>query len=178
MGIVMEASVEQDNNELVESIKPGSNKDQFLSFMISDEEFAVNILKVQEIMGWEKTTRLPNSPSYVKGVLNLRGAVVPIIDLRERFGHTDLVYDENIVVIVANIEYKDKHRTCGLVVDAVSDVHDVDSTDVQEAPDVTSSDLDKRFISGLLPVTLSDKEYKMVIVLDIDKLTVDAIMQS
>jgi len=100
-------------------------KQEFLTFIIGKEEFAVEILRVQEIRGWEKPNPLPNVPSYVKGVVDLRGTIVPIIDLREKFG-LNATYNNTTVVIVVHVLTKQGERIVGLVVDAVSDVHQFD----------------------------------------------------
>jgi purine-binding chemotaxis protein CheW len=96
---------------------------EYLTFMLAGEQYGVNILQVQEIRGWEPVTRIPNSPRYVKGVINLRGTIVPILDLRLRFDLEIAPYTKETVVIV--VRARDKHcegRSIGLVVDAVSDV--------------------------------------------------------
>jgi purine-binding chemotaxis protein CheW len=96
---------------------------QYLTFMLAQEQYGLNILQVQEIRGWEKTTRIPNSPDHVRGVLNLRGTIVPIMDLRLRFGLPAEPYSkETVVVVVRAGEHDGEERSLGLVVDAVSDV--------------------------------------------------------
>ena len=96
-----------------------ANGTQYLTFLLADEQYAVNILQVQEIRGWEQVTRIPNSPDYVKGVINLRGTIVPVVDLRLRFQP----YGKETVVIVVRTTFKNgTERSLGMVVDAVSDV--------------------------------------------------------
>ena len=91
---------------------------EFLVFTLGDEEYGIDILKVQEIRGYDQVTRIANTPEFIKGVTNLRGVIVPIIDLRVKFSQPDVEYNDNTVVIVLNLE----HRVVGIVVDGVSDV--------------------------------------------------------
>jgi len=138
--------------------------DQYLTFILNGEEYGINILKVRGIQGWEKTTVIPNAPGYVVGLINLRGEVVPIIDLRTRFEMEANEYDARTVVIIVNIEQPGKERTVGVVVDAVSEVYNINPTDVRQAPDF-GEEVDNDFIRGLVLI-----EEKMVILLEIDRL--------
>jgi purine-binding chemotaxis protein CheW len=99
--------------------------DQYLTFSLAGEEYGVDILGVQEVKVWTEVTVLPNTPSYIKGVLNLRGVIVPIIDLRTRFRMPAVDYTETTVIVVLKLNIDDKDRIIGLVVDAVSDVLDL-----------------------------------------------------
>lgn len=137
---------------------------QYLTFVLDSEEYGVPILTVRGIQGWEKTTPIPNSPEYIMGIINLRGEVVPIIDLRRRFGLQPVEYSANTVVIVVRVEQGNSEKTVGLVVDAVADVHDIKSDDMRESPDFGSG-LKQEFVKSL---GLIDE--KMVIILDINKL--------
>ncbi|MCL1043046.1 MULTISPECIES: chemotaxis protein CheW [Shewanella] len=137
---------------------------QYLTFIMADEEYGVDILSVQEIRGWEPTTVIPNAPSHVKGVINLRGTIVPIIDLRQRFGIASLDYGPTTVVIVIKVSVAEEQKVIGIVVDAVSDVFSVQPKDLRDAPDF-GEDTDLTFIKGL--ANLDDK---MVILLDINTL--------
>jgi purine-binding chemotaxis protein CheW len=138
---------------------------KYLTFVLATEEYAVDILRVQEIKGWNKITTIPNTPHYICGVINLRGTIVPIIDLRMRFNLDRLEYGPmTVVVVVKVLSSKGKERTMGVVVDAVSDVYDVSDNDIKPPPDFGSS-ISTEFIKGL--TTVDDK---MVIVLDIDRL--------
>ncbi|BAP56473.1 chemotaxis protein CheW [Thioploca ingrica] len=138
---------------------------KYLTFVLATEEYAVDILRVQEIKGWNKITTIPNTPHYICGVINLRGTIVPIIDLRMRFNLDRLEYGPmTVVVVVKVISSKGKERTMGIVVDAVSDVYDVSDNDIKPPPDFGSS-ISTEFIKGLTTV-----DNKMVIVLDIDRL--------
>lgn len=137
---------------------------QFLSFTLGREEYGVDILRVQEIRSWEPVSRIPNVPSYEKGVVNLRGAIVPIIDLRERFGLGHSQYTPLTVVVVLQAKIGDKTRVMGVVVDAVSDVIDVDRKKIQSSPNFGAK-VSTEFINGLVSVN-----QRMVMLLDVDKL--------
>ena len=139
-------------------------EDQYLTFIIAQEEYGVDILRVQEIKGWSKTTPIPNTPDYIKGVMNLRGAIVPIIDLRERFGLPPLEYGPMTVVIVLSVFSEERERLMGVVVDAVSDVYNVKPDDLKPAPDLGRK-LRSEFVKGLATV-----DEKLMIVIDIDNL--------
>ena len=141
-----------------------SDADQFLTFVLGDEEYGVDILRVQEIKGWDSVTPIPNTPEYIKGVINLRGTIVPIVDLRQRFKMPEIEYGPITVVIVLKIECADRDRIMGIVVDGVSDVYDVPADEMKAAPDFGNV-VDTEFVHGLATV-----EEKMIIILDIDHL--------
>lgn len=144
--------------------------EQFLTFIVDNEEYGVDILCVQEIRGWESATPIPNAPEHVKGVINLRGTIVPIIDLRQCFGMDAIEYTPLTVVIVLKVNSKKGERVMGIVVDAVSDVYSLSEKDMKPAPDIGSS-MNTDVIKGLVSV-----DEKMVILLNIDKLlTIDDI---
>ncbi|MFK5950799.1 MAG: chemotaxis protein CheW [Methylococcales bacterium] len=158
---------EQTENIETESTeeKKLQNLVQFLSFTLGNEEYGVDILRVQEIRSWEPVSRIPNVPSYEKGVVNLRGAIVPIIDLRERFGLGHLEYSALTVVVVLQIlTDAGQARTMGVVVDSVSDVIDVDKKTIQDAPNFGTK-VSTEFINGLASV-----KDRMVMLLDVEKL--------
>ena len=153
---------------------------QHLTFVLGGEEYGFDILRVQEIKGWEVPTVIPNTPDYVKGVINLRGAIVPVIDLRLRFQLEDVRYDELTVVIVLHVRTSEGHedddeqnvssKVVGVVVDGVSDVCNVELDNIRPAPDfrgVISSD----FVTGL-----TTENEKMIVLLDIDHLINTGIM--
>lgn len=141
--------------------------DQYLTFVMDEEEYGVDILSVQEIRGWEKTTKIPNSPKYLKGVINLRGTIVPIVDLRVKFNLSQVEYTPVTVVIVLKLTFEAGERTVGIVVDAVSDVYSILENDIRESPDVSQS-ANSQFIKGLATVN-----EKMVIILELAKLLDD-----
>ncbi len=141
-----------------------AGSEQYLTFQLAGEEYGVDILRVQEIKGWEKATRIPHSPHYVLGVINLRGAIVPVIELRRRFGLESVEFGPTTVVIVVKVASERGERTVGMVVDAVCEVYNVGASDVKPPPEVGSS-VDTAFVRGLATV-----EQKMLIRLDIDRL--------
>lgn len=141
-----------------------ADSNQYLTFMLNGEEYGVEILRVQGIQGWDTVTPIPNSPHYVMGVMNLRGAIVPIIDLRRRFGMESIPVGPTTVIIVVRVENSDKARTVGMVVDAVSEVYRFDEDIVQPLPDF-GGNVSTDFVKGLSTV-----DDKMLILLDIDRL--------
>lgn len=141
-----------------------NNCDQFLTFMLAGEEYGVDILRVQEIKGWDEATEIPNTPDYIKGVINLRGTIVPIVDLRSRFELEHMEYSNTTVVIVLKIKSNENEKTIGFVVDAVSDVYNVTEEQLKPSPDFGSA-VSTEFVKGLATV-----DEKMVILLDIDHL--------
>ena len=146
--------------------------DQYLTFMLADEEYGVDILRVQEIKGWDGVTPMPNMPDYILGVINLRGTVVPIVDLRKLFQQESIPFDKTTVVIVVRVSNgEDGERTMGIVVDAVSEVHNIAKADLKPAPDFGGT-CSTESIKGL--ATENDK---MLIMLDIDHLMNNGILQ-
>ncbi len=145
--------------------KPGTgDAKQYLTFMLAGEEYGVDILRVQEIKGWDTATRIPRTPSYVLGVINLRGSVVPVLGLRQRLGLEAVDFGPTTVVIVLRARGSRGERTVGIVVDAVSEVYNIDETDLKAPPDECSKS-DSRFVKALAMV-----EKKMLILLDVDLL--------
>ena len=142
----------------------GEGSHQVLTFVLGNETYGVDILRVQEIRGWSAVTKIPHAPSHVLGVLNLRGSIVPIVDLRMRFELDRAEYTAVTVIIVVAVMSAAGRRDFGVVVDGVSDVVDVNTEEVKAPPDLGSrSGTD--YIRGLVPV--SDR---MVVLLDIDRL--------
>jgi purine-binding chemotaxis protein CheW len=133
---------------------------EYLTFRLGEEEYGIDILKVQEIRGYEQPTRIANAPSFIKGVTNLRGVIVPIVDLRLKFGLGAADYNAFTVVIILNVG----HRVIGIVVDSVSDVLDLDPSSIRDAPEM-SAVVDSSYILGL--GTLQER---MLILVDIEKL--------
>jgi purine-binding chemotaxis protein CheW len=125
--------------------------EQYLTFQLAGQTYGVEILRVQEIKGWEKPTRLPHSPQHVQGVINLRGAVVPILDLRRRFGLGETEYGRTTVVIVVKVDSVRGELTAGIVVDAVCEVCNISAEDLRPPPEV-GSPIDADFVRGLAMV--------------------------
>lgn len=137
---------------------------QYLTFLMDGEEYGLDILCVQEIKGWDSVAAIPNTPGYIRGVFNLRGVIVPIVDLRERFGLETLEYGQTTVVIILKVQDEKRTRTMGMVVDAVSDVYSLEPDQIKPPPEFGSA-IDTRFVKGLATV-----DQKLVILLDMDLL--------
>ena len=133
---------------------------EFLVFTLGQEEYGIDILKVQEIRGYDAVTRLAKSPDFIKGVINLRGHIVPIIDMRIKFGVGNIIYNDFTVVIILNV----LGRTVGMVVDGVSDVIELSGDDIKPAPEFGSV-MDTAYIQGLGAIG-----ERMIIMVDIEKL--------
>ncbi|MCT4702230.1 chemotaxis protein CheW [Enterobacteriaceae bacterium H20N1] len=133
---------------------------EFLVFTLGDEEYGIDILKVQEIRGYDQVTRIANTPPFIKGVTNLRGVIVPILDLRVKFDQSDVEYNENTVVIVLNLG----QRVVGIVVDGVSDVLSLTAEQIRPAPEFAVT-LSTEYLTGL--GALGER---MLILVNIEKL--------
>jgi len=140
---------------------------EFLSFRLGAEEYGIDILKVQEIRGWEPPTAIANMPAFIKGVVNLRGIIVPIVDLRIKFKLAEAKYDATTVAIILNVA----GRVVGVVVDSVSDVVTLSAQQIRPAPEFSAA-LETRFITGLGTV-----DERMLILLDIEQLMTSSDMQ-
>lgn len=143
------------NQQLIKTV----DARQFVTFTIDDEEFGIEILKVQEIIGYTKPTHVPNTPDFVSGVINLRGVIIPVIDLRIKFNMPQKEYDKYTVIVIVEIATK----IMGIVVDAVSDVLILNDKDIQDAPEF--SKFKSEHLKGMGKV--GDK---LVVLLDIDKI--------
>ena len=141
-----------------------ANPREVLSFRLGDEEYGIDILRVQEIRGYEAPTRIANVPHFIKGVVNLRGVIVPVVDMRLRFGMSDVQYNDFTVVIVLNVA----SRTIGVVVDSVSDVLELPPQQVRPAPEFNSA-VDPSFITGIATLRTGEAE-RMLILMDIESL--------
>lgn len=144
-----------------------ARKKEFLTFRLGVESYGIEILKVQEIRGYEMPTSIANAPAFIKGVINLRGVIVPILDLRVKFRLPEVKYDEFTVVIILNVA----SRVVGVVVDSVSDVLSLDPEAIRPTPEFASATFDTKYITGLTPV-----QDGMLIMLDIEKLMTSADM--
>lgn len=138
---------------------------EFLTFALGSEEYGVDILKVQEIRGYDAVTRLPDAPDYIKGVINLRGTIVPVIDMRVKF-RLEAKVDALTVMIVLNVA----DRVVGMVVDSVSDVVQLDAGQIRAMPEVGTG-IDRRFLTGIGAL-----DERMLILLDIEGLMTSADM--
>lgn len=156
----------------VDNAGPSQALRQVLTFTLGAESFGVEILRVQEIRGWSKVTQIPEAPAHVLGVMNLRGSIVPIVDLRMRLGLERVEYTALTVIVVLSVESASGRRDFGIVVDSVSDVTDLTEDNLKPTPDLGSS-VNTDYIRSL--ATIGDR---MVMLLDVDRLlTTDAAMQ-
>jgi purine-binding chemotaxis protein CheW len=147
----------QDKQEYEESIVTGM---EFLAFTLGEENYGIDILTVQEIRAYETVTKIANTPDFIKGVINLRGVIVPIVDMRIKFKLANVVYNQFTVVIVLNI----CGRVIGMVVDGVSDVISLTPEQIHPKPEFGSS-LDTQYLTGLGTVN-----ERMIILVDIERL--------
>jgi purine-binding chemotaxis protein CheW len=153
-------------NQVAEDGKVVVGPREYLTFRLDQEEYGIDILKVQEIRGYEKPTRIANAPGFIKGVVNLRGTIVPIIDMRLKFNCAKAEYNSFTVVIILNL----RNRIVGIVVDSVSDVMELAPENLKAAPEIDSS-IDSSAVVGLGSVG-----ERMLILLDIEKLMSSADM--
>ena len=169
MDMITDAAVVARHEAARQAGKPGSTakSGEYLTFRLGGEEYGIDILRVQEIRSYEPPTRIANSPNFIKGVVNLRGVIVPIIDLRLKLGCESAEYNAFTVVIVLNV----KGRVVGAVVDSVSDVLELTREQIKPAPELSSS-VDGNFITGIGSVA-----ERMLILMDIEGLMSSADMR-
>ena len=153
-------AIETATRELHQRIGRTTDDNQFLTFNLGDELYGVDILRVQEIKGYTAVTKIPNTPPHIKGVLNLRGTIVPIVELRTKFGMPTIDYTAFTVIIVVVV----RDKVMGLVVDAVSDVLNIDKKDIQVPPQFGVK-VDVSFLNGI-----GKSGDKLVALLDIDRM--------
>lgn len=153
----METVAENKPVDLEEVIEPTS---EYLTFVLGKESYGIEILKVQEIRGYDQVTKIANTPEFIKGVINLRGRIVPIVDLRIKFHIGQVEYNELTVVIILNLD----GRIVGIVVDGVSDVMGLKSSQIRNVPDIVAL-IDTKYVTGLASV-----EDKMFILVNIEQL--------
>ncbi|MGE0642090.1 MAG: chemotaxis protein CheW [Nitrospira sp.] len=163
----MATAVEPATKELNQQIGLTDDGSQFLTFNLGEELYGVDILRVQEIKGYTAVTKIPNTPSHIKGVLNLRGTIVPIVELRTKFGMPTIDYTAFTVIIVVVV----RDKVMGLVVDSVSDVLTIDKKDVQPPPQFGAM-VDVSFLNGV-----GKSGDKLVALLDLDRLLSDGEVQ-
>jgi purine-binding chemotaxis protein CheW len=149
--------------------QPANGSQQFLTFKLDGEEYGVGILMVQEIRGWSSVKPIPHAPAWVLGVMDLRGAVVPVIDLRRRFELEPATFGPSTVVIVIRVPNDGHERTVGLVVDAVSEVYDIDSSTLRRLPELGST------ASNDIVHGLAYADGKTLILLDATRLAVGSL---
>lgn len=167
----MNASV-KERATMMNDPAANATTDQYLTFSLAGEEYGVDILTVQEVKVWTKVTVLPNTPEFIKGVLNLRGVIVPIIDLRSRFRMPAVDYSGTTVIVILKLKMDSRERIVGLVVDAVSDVLDIPRS-AQKAVDSFEASSRSEAITGIATIN-----NKLVIMLDTAKLLDSGDLQS
>ena len=163
----MATAVATAAKESVQQIGIDTDGNQFLTFQLGEELYGVDILRVQEIKGYTTVTKIPNTPSYIKGVLNLRGTIVPIVELRTTFGMETIDYTMFTVIVVVVV----RDRIMGLVVDSVSDVLNISQKDIQASPEFGSR-VDVSFLNGI-----GKSGDKLVALLNIDRLLTENELQ-
>lgn len=159
----MAAAIDTAAKDINQQIGLTTDGSQFLTFQLGEELYGVDILRVQEIKGYTAVTKIPNTPPHIKGVLNLRGTIVPIVELRTKFGMPTIDYTAFTVIIVVVV----RDKVMGLVVDAVSDVLNIDKKDIQPAPQF-GAQVDVSFLNGI-----GKSGDKLVALLDMDRLLLD-----
>lgn len=159
----MAGALDTATQDLNQQIGRTSDGNQYLTFQLGEEFYGIDILRVQEIKGYTAVTRIPNTPAHIKGVLNLRGTIVPVVELRTKFGMPTIDYTSFTVVIIVVVN----ERVVGLVVDSVSDVLNIASQNVQSAPQL-GTQIDVSFLTGI-----GKCGDKLVSLLDVDRLLND-----
>ncbi len=163
----MAAALETAAKEINQQIGLTTDGSQFLTFQLGEELYGVDILRVQEIKGYTAVTKIPNTPAHIKGVLNLRGTIVPIVELRTKFGMNTIDYTMFTVIVVVVV----REKIMGLVVDAVSDVLNIDKKEIQPAPQFGAK-VDVSFLNGI-----GKSGDKLIALLDMDRLLSDDDLQ-
>ena len=154
---------EQQNNASLREIAG-----KYLTFKLGNETYGIEILKIQEIIGMMKVTHFPKAPSFVRGVINLRGKVIPVIELREKFMMDRKEDDDKTCIVVVRLEQKDTEITQGIIVDEVSEVMDIEESQVELSPSF-GNDVNLEFIKGVGKI-----QEKVVILLDVNKILNDS----
>lgn len=140
----------------------GKRDGKYLTFSLGKEEYGIAIMKVREIIGMMEISEIPNSPDFIKGVINLRGKIIPLLDLRLKFSLAELKYTERTCIIVAEIEDSEISRQIAVAVDSVSEVLKIEEEDIEDPPEY--NDDSKNFLTGIAKV-----QDKIIILLDTDK---------
>ncbi len=154
---------EKDKTILIEHNRSNSREGKYLSFSLGNEEYGISILKVKEIIGMIQITPIPQTPEYVKGVINLRGKVIPVIDIRLRFGMNSIDYTDRTCIVVVEIDSNSGSLHIGIVVDSVSEVINIKSTDIEDTPSFGMT-LSTEYILGMAKMAGNVR-----ILLDIDR---------
>jgi purine-binding chemotaxis protein CheW len=145
------------------SVSTTTNIDQYLSFILSDEVFAIDISQVREVLDYTSVTKVPQTPDFMRGVINLRGGVVPVIDMRLKFGMTETQQTVNTCIIIVEVKIADESVILGALTDSVQEVFDLPSEEIEPAPKI-GTQLNTEFLRGM-----GKKEDEFVLILNIDK---------
>jgi len=152
------------DDKSVRADRQGMASEQFLTFVVDGEEYGVDILRVQEIRGWSQPMPIPNTPAFIKGVINIRGDIVPIADLRERLGLAQIAAGATTAVVVLRVSQGNRHRVMGIIVDAMSDVTNVPVEQIKTPPESSAGAAQRGLARAI--ATVADK---MVTILDVDQ---------
>lgn len=158
----MDNPIKADYDDVQPTLQTGSDEDQYLTFKLEDEMFAVGILNIREIIEYGDLTSVPMMPDFVRGVINLRGQVVPVIDLQVRFGREHSTVGKRSCIVIVEVEFEAEHHVIGIMVDAVSEVLNISDSDIERAP-AFGARLRTEFISGMGKIN-----GEFVIILDVD----------
>jgi purine-binding chemotaxis protein CheW len=150
-------------NELAAAAQPDARAGTYLTFQLANEEFGIRVMKVREIMGLQETTAVPQTPAHIKGVINLRGKVVPVIDLRLKFGVLTAEYTQRTCIIVTQVQGEAGLVLMGVIVDGVSEVLNLTASEIEDTPDFGEE------VSGQYLLGMAKVKGKVKILLDIDK---------
>lgn len=154
-----------DPTKFDDDSKPNTVSDgKFLTFKLENNDYGIPILKISEIIGVVEITPLPKAPVFMKGVINLRGKIIPVIDLRLKLGMDEIEHNQNTCIIIINLELKDSMKQLGLVVDIVSEVCNINQNDIEPAP-TYGDETDNNFLSGIGKI-----KDKVIMLLDIEKI--------
>ena len=161
----MNLHVNTDTNEDIKEVAGNEELEQYLTFLLDGEEYGVEIIRVEGIQGWKEVTKIPNTPQYMLGVINLRGKVIPILDLRSLFNLELRNFDSTTVVIIVTLQVQGGQHTLGMVVDGISETYRINTNDIQIPSDLKNC-RSVNYLKGLVSV-----DEKLVILLDLDNLT-------
>lgn len=152
-----------EKNLLSKELSFEKQEGRFLTFLLDENGYGIPILKVSEIIGLVDITPVPKTPDFIKGVINLRGKIIPLMDLRLKFGMAKRAYDQNTCIIIINIEIKNSTKQIGVIVDIVSEVCNIPASEIEEPPSYSSGDEDN-FLIGVGKI-----KDKVIMLLDIEK---------
>ncbi len=158
-------AIERESGNEIETVPIGDLlKGKYMTFKLDKEAYGLQILKVKEIIGYMDITKVPKTEAFMRGIINLRGKVIPVIDLRLKFNMDEMEPDEQTVIIVVQLRYRDSDITMGIIVDEVMEVLDIQATQIEPSPSFGSASVDTEFILGV-----GKAEERVIFLLDINK---------